>query len=161
MLTECELICMLFGLITLTFLVPSGTEAALYLMPGIKLCLCCPWDKLGVVGQRSGLPQAGGNKPEDFEPADSSRGKMKEAAEGGRLRSPSYGWFPAWDTLPSAATSQKHESNFGDALRHTGQIEYSSGKSEGWIGPRVKGSGREGRGTRILLRRGTFSYRPR
>lgn len=58
------------------------------------------------------LPQAEGNKPEDFEPADSSREKMKEDEEG-RLQSRSYSWFPAWDTLPAAATSQKHESNFG------------------------------------------------
>lgn len=63
------------------------------------------------------LPQARGNKPEDFEPADSSSEKMKGDAEEGRLRSPSYSWSPAWDTLPSAATSQKHESNFGDAPR--------------------------------------------
>lgn len=42
---------------------------------------------------------------------------MEDAKEG-RSRSPSSSWFPAWDTLPRAATSQRHESNFGDALKH-------------------------------------------
>lgn len=41
-----------------------------------------------------------------------------EDSEEGRLRSPSYSWFSAWDALPTAAMSQMHESNFGEALEH-------------------------------------------
>lgn len=71
---------------------PSGTEATLHLTPGVKLYACAVHRTSRGGGQGAAewavhrLPQAEGNKPEDFEPADSSRGKMKEDAEEGRLQ---------------------------------------------------------------------------
>lgn len=83
--------------------------------PPSASCLCCTHDKQGQ-GQQSGrhtdhhqLKVAG--------PKTSSR-EIIEDAEEGSPRRPSYCCFLPGTTLPTVATSQKHESNFGDVLKH-------------------------------------------
>lgn len=83
--------------------------------PPSASCLCCTHDKQGQ-GQQSGrhtdhhrLKVAG---------LRSSSRKIIEDAEEGSPRKPSYCRFLPGTALPTAAMSQKQESNFGDALKH-------------------------------------------
>lgn len=83
--------------------------------PPSASCLCCIHDKQGQ-GQQSGRHTD--HHPLKVAGLRSSSRKIIEDAKEGSPRRPGYCRFLPGTALPTAAMSQKQESNFGDALKH-------------------------------------------